>query len=64
MIKQFLSLNMQLGSLFLVRSPPDLKRSSNNSKHSPVTANSIYVAADIIINSDGLNTHEQGGVLN
>ena len=64
MIKQFLSLNGQSGSLFLARKPPDLQRSRNNLKHSPVTANSIYVAADIIINSDGLNTHEQGGVLN
>ena len=64
MIKQFLALNTQSGSLFLARKPPDLQRRSNNSKRSPVTANSIYVAADIIIKSDGLNTQEQGGVLN
>ena len=59
MIKHLLSLNRQSVSLFLARKPPDLKRRSNNSKHSPVTANSIYVAADIIINSGGLNTHGQ-----
>ena len=34
-------------------SSPDLKPSSNNSKHSPVTAISIYVAADIIIIANG-----------